>query len=275
MGFREADLPLGLGKGVSQDCMICHGGSIAGQSYVGLGNSTPRLPDLLGRPEPGDGPLRQDAVHVRQRPRHHRGRRLRRLPARLPRAGPVAAPQAARPRTCTTTCARTRRPGGCSRKRRPCTTTAAAISARFALLMQFMMSPLNFPSAFKTAEPDFKDIREFLLSIQPPKYPLPIDAELAERGQVLFEANCARCHGTYGENWTYPNKIIPIDKIGTDRKRFDGLSQAVRRVLQQELVRRGVQGAAVRSATRRRRSTASGPPPPTSTTAPCRRSTTS
>ena len=40
MGFREADLPLGFGKGVAQDCMICHGGSIAGQSYVGLGNST-------------------------------------------------------------------------------------------------------------------------------------------------------------------------------------------------------------------------------------------
>ena len=30
---------------------------------------------------------------------------------------------------------------------------------------------------------------------------------------------------TYGEHWTYPNKVIPIDKIGADRKRFDGLSK--------------------------------------------------
>jgi RoxA-like, cytochrome c-like len=28
--------------------------------------------------------------------------------------------------------------------------------------------------------------------------------------------NCARCHGTYGEKWTYPNKVVPLDKIGTD-----------------------------------------------------------
>ena len=38
-------------------------------------------------------------------------------------------------------------------------------------------------------------------------------------------AEATRCHGTYGEKWTYPNKIIPIEKIGTDRKRFDGLSK--------------------------------------------------
>src|ERR1051326_6036878 len=40
-------LPMGLrkgkgllGDGISTDCMICHGGSIMGQSYVGLGNSS-------------------------------------------------------------------------------------------------------------------------------------------------------------------------------------------------------------------------------------------
>jgi ABC-type glutathione transport system ATPase component len=41
----------------------------------------------------------------------------------------------------------------------------------------------------------------------------------------LFGANCARCHGTYGEKWTYPNKIVPIDEIGTDRRRYDGISK--------------------------------------------------
>ena len=41
MGLREADVPFTFGqrKGVAQDCLICHGGSIAGRSYVGLGNS--------------------------------------------------------------------------------------------------------------------------------------------------------------------------------------------------------------------------------------------
>src|SRR4051812_6492750 len=29
MGLRLASLPLGLGKGISLDCLLCHGGSIA------------------------------------------------------------------------------------------------------------------------------------------------------------------------------------------------------------------------------------------------------
>jgi hypothetical protein len=91
-------------------------------------------------------------------------------------------------------------------------------------LMQFMMSPLNPPSVFDKAEADFKDIRAYLLSIQPPKYPLPIDRTLASKGETIFLDHCKRCHGTYGEKWTYPNRIIPIDEIGTDRRRYDGVT---------------------------------------------------
>src|SRR6266851_7731444 len=42
MGLREANLafPFGIGKALTQDCLVCHGGSIAGQSYVGLGNAS-------------------------------------------------------------------------------------------------------------------------------------------------------------------------------------------------------------------------------------------
>src|SRR5262249_39633518 len=40
---------------------------------------------------------------------------------------------------------------------------------------------------------------------------------------------CAKCHGTYGSDWTYPNKVIPIDEIGTDRTRWEGLSERVGR----------------------------------------------
>src|SRR5262249_33258185 len=40
MGLRPGPLLLGFGKGIGMECMFCHGGSIAGKSYVGLGNST-------------------------------------------------------------------------------------------------------------------------------------------------------------------------------------------------------------------------------------------
>jgi mono/diheme cytochrome c family protein len=40
----------------------------------------------------------------------------------------------------------------------------------------------------------------------------------------VFRENCAQCHGTYGESWTYPNKIVPLEVIGTDPVRATGLT---------------------------------------------------
>ena len=57
-----------------------------------------------------------------------------------------------------------------------------------------------------------------------PKYPFAIDHSLAQQGESLFRANCTRCHGVYGEHWTYPNKIVPIDEIGTDPQRYLGIA---------------------------------------------------
>src|SRR5262249_10884563 len=91
-------------------------------------------------------------------------------------------------------------------------------------IMQFMMGPLNGPSSFHQEEETFREIQAFLFSIQPPKYPLAIDHALAEKGKAIFEKTCSKCHGTYGENWAYPNRIVKIDEIGTDRRRFDGIT---------------------------------------------------
>ena len=91
--------------------------------------------------------------------------------------------------------------------------------------MQFMMSPLNLADKFTEEEKTFADIREYMLSLEPPKYPLPIDQKLAAAGEQLFLHTCAKCHGTYGKDWTYPNKVIPIDEIGTDRTRFDSIAK--------------------------------------------------
>src|SRR5579862_3518242 len=38
MGLRQGSRI--LGKGVTTDCLLCHGGSIAGKSYIGLGNAS-------------------------------------------------------------------------------------------------------------------------------------------------------------------------------------------------------------------------------------------
>jgi mono/diheme cytochrome c family protein len=89
--------------------------------------------------------------------------------------------------------------------------------------MQFMMTPVTPASDFAKHEAAFKDIHAYLMTIEAPRYPLAIDKDLAAKGEKLFGANCAKCHGTYGEKWTYPNKIVPLDEIGTDPKRFEGI----------------------------------------------------
>jgi mono/diheme cytochrome c family protein len=62
----------------------------------------------------------------------------------------------------------------------------------------------------------FVDVRAYLASLQPPEYPFAIDRVLAERGASVFEKTCKECHGTYGDEPTYPNRVIALGKIKTD-----------------------------------------------------------
>ncbi len=62
----------------------------------------------------------------------------------------------------------------------------------------------------------FPDVIAWIRTLEPPKYPFPIQPELAARGRVHFEKKCASCHGTYGERETYPNLVVSLDKVGTD-----------------------------------------------------------
>jgi mono/diheme cytochrome c family protein len=62
----------------------------------------------------------------------------------------------------------------------------------------------------------FVDIAAYLRSIEPPAFPGTIDASLAARGEQVFAGACARCHGTYGAQGSYPSLLIPYDQVGTD-----------------------------------------------------------
>jgi mono/diheme cytochrome c family protein len=95
-------------------------------------------------------------------------------------------------------------------------------------LMQFMMTPANGPQVFHDSEEDFKQIQDFIASIQPPKYPYAIDDKLADQGETVFNRTCSECHGTYGENADWPGLIIPVDVVGTDRARLDSLTPDMR-----------------------------------------------
>jgi mono/diheme cytochrome c family protein len=62
----------------------------------------------------------------------------------------------------------------------------------------------------------FPHVRAFISSIEAPTYPRAVNAENAALGQALFNTTCASCHGTYGEDETYPNVLVNVSYLGTD-----------------------------------------------------------
>ncbi len=91
-------------------------------------------------------------------------------------------------------------------------------------LMQFTLVPENGPEFYKKHEDNFRDVLAYITSLRPPKYAGPIDQTLASRGKMLFRENCSHCHGTYGDEWTYPNRRVPLDEVGTDPVRLTALT---------------------------------------------------
>jgi mono/diheme cytochrome c family protein len=229
--YANGDYPMGLrevngllGKALANDCMICHGGSIMGKSYVGLGNSTidyQALFDELSRAGGGEGkaPFRfsnvrgtmeAGAMAVWLLGMREPDLQVRSQPLDLEMHDDMCEDVPA---------------WWLLKKKKTMYHNGGSDARSVRALMQFMLTPLNPRSAFDKEEKTFADIQAYLLSIQPPKYPLPINQELAEKGEALFVDNCARCHGTYGEKWTYPNRIVPLAEIGTDPTRYYGLSE--------------------------------------------------
>jgi mono/diheme cytochrome c family protein len=71
----------------------------------------------------------------------------------------------------------------------------------------------------------FPDVRAYVESLAPPRYPGSIDATLAAHGQTVFEATCSRCHGTYGSGGSYPNLVVPLADVATDDVLATGAGQ--------------------------------------------------
>ncbi|TWT61593.1 c-type cytochrome [Rubinisphaera italica] len=92
-------------------------------------------------------------------------------------------------------------------------------------LIPFVLIRENDRAQLDEWESDFKDIYAYLESIEAPKYPFEINADLARAGELVFHKNCVECHGTYGDSPTYPQRTIPIEVIGTDPVRLQALSR--------------------------------------------------
>jgi hypothetical protein len=221
MGLRKTDFL--FVKGIAVDCMLCHGGSIFGKSYVGLGNTSLDIDALfteLNLADGRSGKLPFTFSNVRGTTEaggfavYLLGFREPDLTFRQPRID-----LGLKDDLCEDVPA-----WWLLKKKRTMYFTGGADARSVRSKMQFMMTPLTSPADFHKHQAAFRDVQEYLLSMEAPKYPFEIDAKKADLGKELFAQHCVRCHGTYGKESTYPNKIIPLDEIGTDPKRFEGIS---------------------------------------------------
>jgi mono/diheme cytochrome c family protein len=204
-----------LSKGLINSCLLCHAGTVAGQTIIGLGNSTLELQSLFEELSRTEGfelrmPYGQmsyvrgtiDPVNPLTFLMEFRDADLNVVkPNKLSYTKDVCSDP----------------PAWWLIKKKKTRDWTGSIDARSTRVdMVNLLTPLNSAAYVKKHEGTFVDIAAFLLTIEAPKYPFPIDKALAERGHELFVKNCAKCHGTYGPNWTYPNKIVPLDQLGTD-----------------------------------------------------------
>jgi cytochrome c553 len=227
--YENDGLPMGLRRierlgrsRLATDCMLCHGGSVAGKSYLGMPNTTLDLPLLIEELDRASGtpsvPLPFEVTRSRGTVNSTATTafifafRNPDLSYRVPLA--LAAIE-------WDTMTDMDVPAWWLWRRKATLYADGSISAESTRSMMVALAgSLVLPQQIKDAEPTWRDIRAYLYTLDPPKYPFAVDAARAAAGKVVFEKTCARCHGKYGREGRYPNRIVELDVIGTDSARY-------------------------------------------------------
>ncbi len=222
MGLKRGVNPDGTKTGIAIDCLTCHGGSIGGTSYVGIGNTQLDLKLFFNEMMRADGKRVPPSTFTVNSARgtNNAGMfsvillslRNEDLTFRkFPLITGAWLPEIDTPPWWLLAKKSTMYYDG--------RTDADAVRTN----MQFLLGEKTLDE-FKALEPTFRDIRTYFLSLKAPKYPFPIDQGRAERGREVFTKSCVKCHGTYGANSEYPNRMVELDEIGTDPARARGIA---------------------------------------------------
>lgn len=87
-------------------------------------------------------------------------------------------------------------------------------------LMASNLLTVSDTSESRSVDDRISDVLAYIYTLEAPKYPGRIDQSLAKKGGLIFVKNCSKCHGSYGDNETYPNLLIPASVIRTDSTLF-------------------------------------------------------
>ena len=222
MGLRRSVKRDGVTTGVQVDCMVCHGGSIGGKSYVGLPNTQidyetlfldmfradgrrmPIIPFILGTAR-GTTNAGMMAVVLAQLPQR------RPLATDLPGADGIEPPRAGRPAVV----------GPQAQDedvlRRP---HAGRVGPREHAVPARREDPRRVPGTGA----DVPRHPGVPVEHRAPQVPVPDRRRPGRSRADRLREDLRRCHGTYGETVSYPGKIVPLDVVGTDPERIRGMA---------------------------------------------------
>jgi mono/diheme cytochrome c family protein len=221
--YDNGGLPMGLhhsqglliGKGIVNDCLLCHASVVAGQTVIGAPNASLDLQSLFDDLRISDKlPYTFDFQFSRARgtidPVNPTVFLMSFRDADLNVHDPVKLDYSDN--------VLSDPPAWWLLKRKKTRNWNGGVSVdSMRVDMVNLLTPFNSPEHIKKHESTFADIHAFVMQVESPKYPFPIDTSLAEEGRGLFKETCAKCHGTYGPGGQYPSKIVPYETLGTDR----------------------------------------------------------
>jgi mono/diheme cytochrome c family protein len=219
--YTNGGLPMGMhvssglfGKGIVTDCLMCHAGRVAGKTIIGLANSTMDPQALFDEMFTADAfpiksPVALSSVRGTIDPVSPVAflMEFRDLDLNFGKSGPLPKFEHVSSDP----------PAWWLLKKKKTRNWMGLIDANSIRVdMPNLLSPFNSGEYIRKQEPAFADIHQFILSLEAPRFPFPIDPQKAHTGRAIFTQHCSRCHGTYGSDASYPNKIVTLETIGTD-----------------------------------------------------------
>lgn len=212
------------GKGnLSENCLSCHGGPVAGEVIRGLGNSLIDLATFYedvaalraargipAPPWPEGVPLAPESP-VRG-PNNAWGGAIALLLLRDRNADRTDTLQFPAP-TPEQMFLPTKTPAFWLSKRKTRYYADAFIGKSHRDIMQFIASFAYSGEQIRALEEPFRDIYAWINAVEAPPYPGPVDPALVQRGRLVYLRDCVACHGIAD---SYPERVIPVAEVGTD-----------------------------------------------------------
>jgi hypothetical protein len=223
--FDNDGLPMGIrakGEYVTFDCLLCHGGVVAGQPTIGVANS---MLDVQGLLDDLEAAAKLAGLKAPLQLRNRTGA-----------AGATDAVGMAfafgeqlygvPPGTLNKDVGFERAPAWWQLKyKRHAFNDGSAESPGFRTMAGTLLAFGLSLDQIAARGDEFVDIGNYILSLEPPAWRGPaIDETRWAKGRDLYETNCSSCHGTYhtsphASTTSFPDVIEPVDSVGTDPDR--------------------------------------------------------